>query len=130
MHVVTTKREYKGKTYETHLLQRSFREDGKVKHETLANLSHLPVAIVASIRAQLKGEKLVAAESLFTPVASVPHGHVRAVLTVIRALGIPARLIDRQPRARPDRGDDCSAHPVPGQQARDHASVAGLHARE
>ncbi len=100
MHVVTTKREYKGKTYETHLLQRSFREDGKVKHETLANLSHLPVAIVASIRAQLKGEKLVAAESLFTPVASVPHGHVRAVLTVIRALGIPGLVSSTASRER------------------------------
>lgn len=100
MHVVTTKREYKGKTYESHLLQRSFREDGKVKHETLANLSHLPVEIVASIRAQLKGEKLVAAESLFTPVASLPHGHVRAVLTVIRALGIPGLVSSTSSRER------------------------------
>ena len=39
-HVVTTSRTYKDKTYKCHLLRRSYREDGKVKSETLANLSH------------------------------------------------------------------------------------------
>ena len=34
-HVVTTRREYNGKVYQTHLLRRSYREDGKVKNETL-----------------------------------------------------------------------------------------------
>lgn len=100
MHVVTTRREYKGKTYESHLLQRSYREDGKVKHETLANLSHLPVEIVASIRAQLKGERLVAADALFVPVGSKPHGHVRAVLGAIRALGIPGLVSSTSSRER------------------------------
>jgi hypothetical protein len=42
MHVVTTKRRYKDRVYETHLLRRTFREDGAVRNETLANLSHLP----------------------------------------------------------------------------------------
>ena len=41
-HVVTTQRTYKGKVYRTHLLRRGYREDGKVKNETLGNLSHLP----------------------------------------------------------------------------------------
>ena len=42
VHVSTTRRHYKGKTYETTLLRRSYREGGKVKNETLGNLSHLP----------------------------------------------------------------------------------------
>ena len=42
VHVVTTRRHYKDKVYETVLLRRSYREGGKVKTETLANLSHLP----------------------------------------------------------------------------------------
>jgi hypothetical protein len=44
MHVVATRRQYKDKVYETHLLRRSYREGGKVKNETLANLVtvHLP----------------------------------------------------------------------------------------
>ena len=34
VHVATTKRTYNGKTYQTHLLRRTFRQDGKVKHES------------------------------------------------------------------------------------------------
>ena len=45
-HVVTTKREYNGKVYRTHLLRRSYREDGRVKNETLGNLSHLPLSLI------------------------------------------------------------------------------------
>ena len=35
VHVVTTRRRYKGKVYETHLLRRTYREGGKVKNETV-----------------------------------------------------------------------------------------------
>lgn len=96
MHIITTRRVYKDKVYETHLLQRSYREDGKVKHETLANLSHLPADIIAGIRAQLKGEQLVPVATLFTATRSRPHGHVRAVLTAIQRLGVP-ELISSTP---------------------------------
>src|SRR6266487_1017716 len=44
VHVATTRRHYKDKVYETHLLRRSYREGGRVKTETLGNLSHLPAA--------------------------------------------------------------------------------------
>ena len=50
MHVVTTRRHYKGRVYETHLLRRSFREGGRVRNQTLANLSHLPAATIELIR--------------------------------------------------------------------------------
>jgi len=49
VHVATTRREYKGKTYTSHLLRRTFREDGKVKHETLGNLSHLPLEVKPTV---------------------------------------------------------------------------------
>ncbi len=49
-HVVTTIRKYKDRVYRTHLLRRSYREDGKVKNETLGNLSHLPEALIDIIR--------------------------------------------------------------------------------
>ncbi len=42
VHVATTKRRYGGRVYESHLLRRTYREGGKVKHETLGNISHLP----------------------------------------------------------------------------------------
>ena len=58
-HVVTTTRKYKGKVYCTHLLRRSYREDGKVKNETLGNLSHLPESVIDLIRRSLHGETFV-----------------------------------------------------------------------
>ena len=59
MHVVTTRRTYKGRVYETHLLRRSYREDGRVKNETLGNLSHLPAPVVDLVRRALRGETFV-----------------------------------------------------------------------
>ena len=50
VHVATTRRTYKGKVYETHLLRRTYREGAKVKHETLGNLSHLPPDLIDTIR--------------------------------------------------------------------------------
>ena len=57
MHVVTTRRHYKDRVYETHLLRRSYREGGKVKNQTVGNLSHLPPHIIELVRGALKGER-------------------------------------------------------------------------
>ena len=43
------------RVYETHLLRRSFREDGKVRNETVANLSHLPAEAIDVLRLSLAG---------------------------------------------------------------------------
>ena len=71
-------RTYKGKVYRTHLLRRSYREGGKVKHQTLGNLSHLPPDLIETIRRRLRGETAEAGE--WEIVRSLPHGHVAAVL--------------------------------------------------
>ncbi|MDR1967913.1 MAG: hypothetical protein LBQ32_04350, partial [Burkholderiaceae bacterium] len=52
--VVTTTSKYKDKVYRTHLLRRSYREDGKVKNETLGNLSHLSDSVIDRIRRSLQ----------------------------------------------------------------------------
>jgi hypothetical protein len=54
VHVATTKRVYKGKTYVTHLLRRSLRKGKTVTHETLGNLSHLPEHLCELIKRSLK----------------------------------------------------------------------------
>ena len=92
MHVVTTRRHYKDKVYETTLLRRSYREGGKVKTETLANLSHLPPEAIAAVRASLAGQTLVAASEGFEVERSLPHGHVAAVCAMARELGL-AKLL-------------------------------------
>ncbi len=92
MHVVTTRRQHGDKVYETHLLRRSYREDGRVKNQTLANLSHLPPAALAAVKATLRGQALVPADGAVEVVRSVPHGHVAAIAAQARALGFPALL--------------------------------------
>ena len=96
MHVVTNRRQGVGREYVTHLLRRSYREGGKVKKETLANLSHLPDELVELIRRQLRGERFLAAGEAFRVVRSRPHGHVEALLAMARRLELP-RLLERAP---------------------------------
>jgi transposase len=79
----------------SHVLRRSYREDGKVKHENLGNLSHLPPESIELLRRSLAGETLVAAGDRFEIVRSLPHGHVAAVLGVLRDLDLE-RLISRE----------------------------------
>ena len=98
VHVATTSRRYKDKVYQTHLLRRTYREGGKVKHETLGNLSHLPSEVIELIRRALQGETFVSIEESFACVRSLPHGHVAAVLGTLRRLGLE-RLLGSRPSA-------------------------------
>ncbi len=101
VHVATTRRHYKGKTYETHLLRRSYREDGKVKSETVGNVSHLPPELIELVRRGLRGEHFIGAADTLEIRRSLPHGHVVAVLGMLRALDLP-RLLDRRPSRERD----------------------------
>lgn len=82
------------------LLRESFREHGKVRNRTVANLSHWPAAQIEALRQVLKGETPAAAASAFDIVRSRPHGHAAAVLTTIERLGLPALLERSDSRAR------------------------------
>ncbi|HNM41570.1 MAG TPA: IS1634 family transposase [Giesbergeria sp.] len=100
VHVVTTRRVYKDKVYCTHLLRRSYRQDGKVKNETLGNLSHLPDALIDIVRRSLQGETFVAASQAFEVVGSRAHGHVQAVALAMQRLGLASVLASTPSRER------------------------------
>jgi transposase len=93
---------YKDKVYFTHLLRRSYREDGKVKNETLGNLSHLPDALIDIIRRSLQGETFVPASQAFEVLRSRAHGHVQAVAVAMQRLGL-AWVIASTPSRERDR---------------------------
>ncbi|HSB58451.1 MAG TPA: IS1634 family transposase [Methyloceanibacter sp.] len=78
------------------LLRESWREGGKVRTRTLANLSDWPEAKVEALRRVLRGETLVAATDRFTIERALPHGHVAAVLGTLRETGLD-RLLPRWP---------------------------------
>jgi hypothetical protein len=97
MHVARNKRSYVAKSgeqrvYESVLVRRTYREGGKVRHETLANLSALPAETVAAVEATLKGERLVPAAQAAAITGALPHGHVAAVHAMAAKLGLPALL--------------------------------------
>ncbi|MGH3883610.1 MAG: IS1634 family transposase [Pseudonocardiaceae bacterium] len=85
-------RKYKDKEYVSYLLRRTYREGGKVRHETLGNVSALPEAAIAVLRESLAGKAHVVAGEGFEIERSLPHGHVAAVWAQARAVGFPALL--------------------------------------
>jgi len=85
------------------LLRESYREAGKVKNRTLANLSAWPEARVDALSRVLKGQPPPAADldEAFEITRSLPHGHVAAVLGTARRLGLD-ELIDPAPSRHRD----------------------------
>ena len=100
VHVVTTKRRYKDREYRAHLLRRSYREGGKVKKETVGNITVLGDELVAVVRAGLRGEQVGVLDALLPPVRSRPHGHVRAVSRAMERLGLAKLLASRASKER------------------------------
>ena len=100
VHIVDIKHSYKGTVHITTLLRRSYRENGKVRNETLGNLSHLPRPLIEMIRLGLKGEAFVPASGELRVVRSLPHGHVAAVLGTLRTIGLETLLGSRKSRDR------------------------------
>ncbi len=96
MHVVTNNVRRGDREYRSTLLRRSFREDGKVKKQTLANLSHLPDEVIELIRGALAGRRYVETGAALEIERSLPAGHVQAALAMARRLGL-WRLLDRSP---------------------------------
>jgi hypothetical protein len=78
--------------YSSAYLRRTYRDGGKVKNETVANLSALPDHVIDLIDAGLKGQQLVPAAEAVTITRSLPHGHVAAVHAMAGQLGLPALL--------------------------------------
>ncbi len=84
------------------LLRESYREDGKVKNRTLTNLSGWPADRVEALRQVLKGRTSIGPklEDAFEIIRSRPHGHIAAVLGIIRQSGLD-RLLAR--KVQPER---------------------------
>jgi transposase len=86
------------------LLRESYRQDGKVKSRTLANLTHLPSQQVDALRSALAGTATAPATPLpdaFRISRSLPHGHVAAVLGCLRNLELDS-ILDPAPGRQRD----------------------------
>lgn len=83
----------------TLLLRESFREDGKVKNRTLANLTHWPPKVVEAMQSALKGGRIVPVDDIEI-IASRDHGAAALVLGVLNSLGLPKLIAPRASRQR------------------------------
>ncbi len=84
-------------SHPTILLRESYREGGKVKKRTIANLTHWPEPLVEGLRLLLRGGVAVGrAEEALSISRSLPHGHVAAVLGTAERLGLERLLTDRR----------------------------------
>src|SRR5512144_3013889 len=97
VHVVRVRKSHTDKQgrrreYQSAYLRRTFRDGGKVRNQTVANLSALPAHVVDWVEAGLKGHSLVPADRAATITRSVPHGHVAAVWAQAARLGLPTLL--------------------------------------
>jgi hypothetical protein len=84
----------------TILLRQSYREAGKTKKRTLANLTELSPEQIAQMRAVLRGERLLPATQSIEILRSLPHGHVLAALGTARRIDLEALLPRRGPRRK------------------------------
>lgn len=100
MHVAKIERKHGGRTYVSYLLRQSYRHDGKVKHRTLANLSHLPEHLLDLVRRSLQGETFLSSGEAVRTIATLPHGHVEAILTCCAKLDLEGLLASKPSRQR------------------------------
>src|ERR1700759_689300 len=84
------------------LLRESYREAGKTRNRTLANLSRWPAERIEQLRAVLRGDQLLPAAAAVEIVRALPHGHVLAALGTARRIALDAVLPRRAPQRRRD----------------------------
>jgi len=82
------------------LLRAGYREEGKVKTRTLANITHWPPEKIEALRQLLRGKSLIPASGAFEIQRSLPHGHVVAVLGTMRRIGLDSIIASRRTRQR------------------------------
>jgi len=82
------------------LLREGWREGGRVRKRTLANLSHWPESQIERLRRVLKGEVLVSPSEALQLTRSLPHGQVAAVLGTLHRLGLDKLLDPKRHRPR------------------------------
>ena len=95
MHVDSATSKQHGKVYYRHLLRDSYREDGKVKHRTIANISHCSPEEIEAIRFALKHKKDIAGFININDISATQGMRIGAVFSLLKVaerIGLPGIL--------------------------------------
>lgn len=84
----------------TFIIREGYREGGKVKNRTIANITHWPAEQIEGLRLVLKGKRVAEVDKIFEKLGSRHHGHVQAVLLALRQLGLDTLLSAKPCRER------------------------------
>ncbi len=78
------------------LLREAWRDGGRIRKRTIANLSHWPAHRVEALRRVLRDEPVVSPQEVFHVQATLPHGQVEAILGTLRKLGLDALIASKR----------------------------------
>ncbi|MDE3077695.1 MAG: IS1634 family transposase, partial [Chloroflexota bacterium] len=92
MHIETIRHKHGDRVYVSYLLRQTYREEGKIKHRTIANLTGVPLPIIELIQCSLRGEPVSVGREEIRCVRSRSHGAVWAVTAMMKKLGLPTLL--------------------------------------
>jgi transposase len=84
----------------TIIIREGYREGGKVKNRTIANITHWPAEQIEALRLVLRGTRMAQVDKVFEKLNSRHHGHVHAVLTAVRRLGLDTLISSKPCRER------------------------------
>ncbi len=79
----------------TTIIREGYREKGKVKNRTIANITHWPREKIEALRLVLKGKKVIEVDKLFEKLESKHHGHVQAVYIAVKRLGLDKLIFSK-----------------------------------
>jgi len=82
------------------LLRESYRDHKKVKKRTVANITKWPAHVIEGLRLVLSGKKLFPEDKIFKIKKTSPHGHVEAILGIIKKLGLDTMIFSKPCRQR------------------------------
>ncbi len=96
MYVETIKSQQRGKVYKSILVREGYREKGKVKHRTMANISKLPMEVIEHITMMLKGNGVPLREEDLQLGASREYGASSAFKELAESIGLDTVIFSRK----------------------------------
>jgi transposase len=102
MYIEVIKKKQGSKTYKTILVRESYRDAGKVKHRTIANISKLPSEYIRNLKAQMKGESGEFNLSDLKNGKSYEYGASFALKTLVKQIGLEQMISSKKTQWRED----------------------------